>query len=178
MLDTCCALNLLASGHFEAIVRTPLGNQAVAYAIADVAMREATALRRGGGGENAEERIPIDWTSLFTNGLIRLEASATSAELATFLSLTAQIDDGEAMTLALASTRGYGVVTDDRKAQRFLGGVPCLGTPDLLHNWSTNAAVDASTLGIALRAIDDRARFVPPRAHPLRRWWNAALVVR
>lgn len=175
MLDACCALNLLASGHFEAILKAPLGNEAVVYTIADLAMREATALRRGGSGEDADERIPIDWASLFASGSIRLEASATSAELTTFISLVTQIDDGEAMTLALASARGYGVVTDDRKAQRFLGSVPCLGTPDLLHNWSINAAIDGPTLAAALRAINDHANFVSPRAHPLRQWWNTAL---
>lgn len=35
-------------------------------------------------------------------------------ELTEFVRLAAQIDDGEAMTIALAASRGYGVITDDR----------------------------------------------------------------
>lgn len=178
MLDACCALNFLASGYCKDILAVPLGSQVVTYTVADLVMREVTALRRGGGGEDADERLPIDWNSVLATGSVRLEASATSAELRAFVSLAAQVDDGEAMTIALAASRSYGIVTDDRKAQRFLGDVPCLGTPDLLHNWHVNAGTNAPTLGVALRAIEDRANFTAPRAHPLRNWWNAALAAR
>lgn len=178
MLDACCALNLVASGHFEAVLRTPLNSQTVIYTIAAIAVREAASLRHGGSGEDANEREPIDWNPYLASGAIQLEAPAVNTELALFVSLATQIDDGEAMTLALASSRGYGIITDDRKAHRFLGSVPYLGTPDLLHNWSVVADVDAPILGAALRAIDERANFAAPRWHPLRDWWNTALSIR
>ena len=174
MLDACCALNLLASGHFEAILRTPVGGRALVYTIAEVAAREAASLRRGGTGEDAEEREPVDWAAIYGSGLVRQESLRTDEEIDAFVSLASNIGDGEAMTLAIASARGYGVITDDRKALRFLGTVPHLGTLDLLHNWSQTAEVDASTLGTVLNTIGDRARFTAPRAHPLREWWERA----
>lgn len=172
--DACSALNLAASGHIEGILQAPVNNRSLRYSLADLVIQEAAALRRGKDGLDANERDPIDWNTWIAANIISRESETTSAELAEFVRLTAQIDDGEAMTLALAASRGYGVVTDDRKAQRILAPLPCLDTPTLLKNWAEQTRCESAVLGLALRQIADRARFVPPRHHPLRSWWDEA----
>lgn len=178
LLDACSALNIFASGHASAILRTPLHGQIVSYAVVDIVRKEIAFLRRGGSNDDADERDPIDWTSILAAGLIREEAAITDDESATYVALTAHLDDGEALTLALAAARGYGIVTDERKAQHFLDSTPHYGTPDLLHNWSTQGGIEASTLRVVLRDISERASFTAPCGHPLRSWWNDALAMR
>lgn len=172
LLDACSALNIFASGHAAAILRAPIRGQTVSYAIVNIVREETAFLRRGGNGDDADELDPIDWASIVSSGLIREEAAITPNELASFVALATQLDDGEALTLAVSNVRGYGIVTDERKAQRFLGSIAHLGTPDLMHNWSTLNGVDAHILSVALRDIAERASFTAPRGHPLRTWWN------
>lgn len=174
IIDACCVINLVASGQTEAILHTPLNSKSVTYAIADTALNEATVLRRGGGGENSNDHERIDWAVINGSNLI-LVKTANAEEMDVFVSLASQVDDGEAMTIAIASARGFGVVTDDRKARRFLDGLPCLGTLDLLHNWSLAAQVDEKILVASVRSIRERANFVAPRTHSLSNWWNQLL---
>ena len=51
--------------------------------------------------------------------VMRLE---TPSEEASFVELAAVLDDGEAVTGAIALNRGHLVAIDDRKARRVLGG--------------------------------------------------------
>src|SRR4051812_35969525 len=56
-----------------------------------------------------------------------------------FVQLAADIDDGEAMTCALAVRRGYAVATDDRKTLRLLRErhpqVQILSTSSIVSGW-------------------------------------------
>ena len=81
----------------------------------------------------------MDLTSLLEEGLIQLMRLEHPAEEISFIDLVANLDDGEAVTGALAFRRGWSVATDDRKARRVLGQlnppVELVSTLELLKLW-------------------------------------------
>jgi len=172
LLDTCVVINLYATGRMSDI----LAQQPDGCLIADLVYAEALYVRRGGAGEDAGEREPVALDSIRTAGLLTV-VSATEAEIATFAELVFDLDDGEALTLALALHRRLVCVTDDRKARRLAGerGITLLSTLDLVHAWAIAAAVPDDALRSVLAAMRERAAYVPGRIHPLRPWWEAAV---
>jgi len=174
-LDVCILLNLSATSRAEEILQA-LPEQ---FAVADRAAGEVLFLRRGGGGPDAEERVPVDLAPLVASGALTLLHLDTDKEVAAYVDFAAELDDGEAMTCALALCRNLAVATDDRKAQRLLSAaapaVPVYTTPGLLRRWAALRGVSASELALVLAAIQDRARFVPGRRDPDTGWWKAAL---
>lgn len=174
VLDACCLLNLRAGDMLDAIAAI-LGPPLI---VAEAVGQEALFLRRGGGGEDADERDPLDimsWVARGTLSIVSLEES----ELATFLAYAGQVDSGEAATCALATHRRLAVATDDRKARRLLGAhAPDLrlySTLDLLKLWADSGGIAAVALARTLLAVRDRGNFLPPKADPLREWWHAGI---
>ncbi|MBA2244979.1 MAG: hypothetical protein H0W11_08475 [Gemmatimonadetes bacterium] len=173
LLDACCLINLAATGRVEELLRsipTPIW-------VADLVFgTEALYLRRGGGGEDAEERDRIDLTSLRDAGLLQVAGAEADAELATFITLAMDLDNGEAVTGALALHRGADVATDDRKAIRVLSAAgPELRiwrTSELIKDWAERLAVPQATVREVLLNVQERARFRPRRGDPLREWWD------
>jgi predicted nucleic acid-binding protein len=98
-------------------------------------------------------------------------------ELATFIDISLDLEDGEALTIALAVHRGWLVATDDRKAQRIAHerGVLLLTTLDLVKAWSERKCISPGDLHAALMALRERARYAPGRTHALYAWWEAAI---
>lgn len=178
LIDACCSLNLATTGELNAILQTPFAGRQLRWFLPEEVIAEAAFLRRGGTGEDAEARVPCDWESHFAAGVLARTDAQTEAETELFVSLSQVIDSGEAMCLALASQRGWGLVTDDIKAQKWAGEVPYLSTLDLLKNWSDHHQIPASRLGATLHQIRERARYGPPRRHPLRAWWLTNLSAR
>lgn len=171
LLDACVVINLFASRHMAAILDTAPGQ----VAVADLVVAESLYVRRGGAGDDANEPEPVDLSPLIaTNRLSVL--TATDEELETFVGLTLDVDDGEAMTLALAIHRQATVVTDDRKVKRVLAGrAPLRSTPDLIKDWADQANVPEPVLRLALIDVQQRGSYLPGRTHPLRTWWDATL---
>jgi predicted nucleic acid-binding protein len=93
------------------------------------------------------------------------------AEADDYVTFSASIDDGEAMSLAIARVRGYSLVTDDRKARQFAMnlGVEVYGTTDILRHWAEENP--NAEIGHLLRAIERRARYRPPDDDPNFNWW-------
>jgi predicted nucleic acid-binding protein len=145
------------------------------FAITDVARREAQAVRRG-VGEHADDRDPIPWEELVTAEMVDVLTLTGEAEAATFVEFAAQLDDGEAATCALARHRGYAVATDDRSARRLLPmGAPAMriySTLDLMRQWCDVRTFRPAEIGQVLNDVRERGRFLPPRANPLRPWWE------
>jgi hypothetical protein len=94
-------------------------------------------------------------------------------ELAAYVAFAAELDDGEAMALAIARCRGWQLATDERKAIRLAGevGVPVLTTPAVLKRWVDVLGPSGTEVGAALSAIRDRARFLLSGRDPLCDWW-------
>jgi hypothetical protein len=172
LLDACCVLNLFASGQVDAI----LASLPFRIGIAERAATEALYLRRGGEGDDADERIAIDLQPLVEGGVVEILTVDTEAEIATYVTLATQLDDGEAMTCALALHRDCAVATDDRKAIRLLVSltppIEVLTTSILLKMWADTPGVADAVVRQALLDIRERARFLPGRHDSLKSWWD------
>jgi predicted nucleic acid-binding protein len=172
--DSCCLLNLFATGHIEEILRALPWRFAIATAVAG----ETVWILRGGTGIDATERVAVDVMSLVSAGLLEIIGPTSDAEYEAYVQLAAVLDDGEAMTGSLAMHRGAAVATDDRKARREIAArapdVRLVSTAELLCDWATLESVAAAVLAKALRDIRTRARFVPGAQDPLYGWWTAA----
>ena len=99
------------------------------------------------------------------------------AEEISFIDLAANLDDGEAVTVALAFRRGWSVSTDDRKARRVLGQlsppVELVSTLGLLKLWAEEVQVPSDELGAAMAEMQSTASYRPGARDPLYEWWRS-----
>jgi hypothetical protein len=177
VLDVCCLINLAAADARD----TWLGALGLRWMLPEAVLVEALFLRRSGkpaadhGDSNIVDptREPIMLDSHLAPGLLTVVRPETEVELAGYVALASELDDGEAMALAIARHRGWHLATDDRKAIRLAGeaGLPVLTTPAVLKRWVDRLSPSAGEIGGALIAIRDRARFLPIGRDPLCDWW-------
>jgi hypothetical protein len=93
-----------------------------------------------------------------------------------YVRFAADLDDGEAMSLAICHSRSYALATDDRKARRMAGAIKAcpvrlVSTGQTLRNWAGTSAPPDSDVKRVLSAIERRARFLPPGDAPSYQWW-------
>jgi predicted nucleic acid-binding protein len=166
LIDTCTLINLLASGEPELL----LGGLSSICMVCEAVSRESLFLRAE--QENVPpQRIALD--PLFASGILHACQTESVEEEALYVSLAAELDDGEAMSLAISSVRGYGLATDDRKARGLaneIGSVPLFSTAEILHSMSHH---DPTRIREIIQRIESRARYMPHPAAPLSDWWNA-----
>lgn len=168
VVDACCLINLYAAGDFRRFLKT------VGYAwhVPTAVMSEALFIRVK--DESGEERPqPIELTPLVEDGQISVCAITGGDETDLYVRLSAVLDDGEAMALAIARQREWTLATDDAKAQRYAGQleVTVVTTPELMRRWADANKVDAREVRAALRRIQASARFIPRRGSPMHGWW-------
>ena len=162
MIDASTLLNLLATDRIEQIARS-IADTCLICAVVE---KECLTLRSADGSR--VEPVTIDpYIASFT--LTRCEMNEAEAD--DYVTFSASIDDGEAMSLAIARARGYSLVTDDRKARGFAisAGVSVYGTTTILRYWADENAV--ADVGQLLGAIERRARYRPPDDDPHFSWW-------
>lgn len=176
LLDASCLLNLYATGFLEEItVSLPIEFRVAAF----VVEFEALFIRRADPTGGKDVKVPVNLTSLLEEGLIQLMRLEGSAEEASFVELAADLDDGEAVTGALAFYRGCSVATDDRKARRVLGQlippVELVSTLELLKLWAEDNQVPEDKLASAMAAMQSCASYRPGRRDPLYEWWRSTI---
>ncbi|MGI8554362.1 MAG: hypothetical protein ACR2PL_26785 [Dehalococcoidia bacterium] len=175
LLDTCCLLNLHATRRIEEIFRA----LNLVIAIVDRVSREAMYLRRGGGDEDADEHERIDLQPLIAKGFLRVLRLEVDEEFTSFVRFAADLDDGEAMTCAVAVHRGAMIATDDRKTLRILAGraphTEVYTTARLIKHWADAHSIVGPELKPVLLDIQERTHFFPGRHEPLREWWEAQI---
>ena len=112
-------------------------------AIANIVRRESQYVLVGGTGDDALDREAIELSSMIATGALDVIETDDDEELLTFIDLTRDLDDGEAMTLALAIHRTGEIMTDDRKAIRLAheAGVPLMTSLDLMKNWGESVSI-------------------------------------
>lgn len=169
LLDACAVLSLHATDRFaEILASTP---QPVA--VVDVVVQESLFIRRVIDGESV--RVSVDLNRFVETGVLALMVADNEQELQTFIDLAMHLDDGEAMTAALAIHRNGVLVTDDRKAERILAGrVRLQSTLGLIKEWAESKQVSHDVVRKALAGVDQRG-YRPGRHHPLRQWWDDAM---
>ena len=168
VVDACCLINLYAAGDFRRFLET------VGYAwhVPTAVMNEALFIRVK--DESGEERPqPIKLTPLVEDGQIRVCAITGGDETDLYVRLSAVLDDGEAMALAIARLRGWTLATDDAKARRYADqlNVAVLTTPELMRRWADANKIDAPGIRAALRRIQACARFAPRSGSTMYEWW-------
>ncbi|MXZ01096.1 hypothetical protein F4Y93_10775 [Candidatus Poribacteria bacterium] len=172
ILDASCLLNLYATGRFGEILVVSLYR----FAVADYVLDEEalfTLVRESFDGPL--ERAPVDLRPFIEDGLVEVMSVESTEEIATFVDLAIQIDDGEAITASLAAHRGCAVATDDRKARRVIAEqaptVPLVSTLDLLSEWAEASQMSMSELKSVFAAMQTGASYVPGRRDPRFDWW-------
>ena len=170
ILDTCVLINLLASDEADAILLS-LG---VACHVCAAVSRETMYLRSEG---LQGQREPTDLSPLFASGMLQLCDLQGQAEEDLYVGYAADLDDGEAMSLAISQFRGYCLATDDRKTRRLARetglNIVLLTTAEILRVWAEQNKPVPAALATAIQRISSRARFVPPPEDPNYSWWQA-----
>ncbi|MEV5828480.1 hypothetical protein AB0L25_23260 [Spirillospora sp. NPDC052242] len=169
LLDACVALNLVAADAID-VVADALG---LTFVMASTAASEVRYVEDVVDGERIRTEVRLE--PHVTKGTLELTEVRPGAEMATFVDLTAQVDDGEAATLAMAVHRGLPVVTDDRAALRAaarLGITAAVGTAGLLRRYEGIAAPPQHEMAAMLVAVERRACFRPGKNSPDFAWWT------
>ena len=165
--DACVLINLVATDRFEDICAS-LDFQ---FVVSTAVVGEALYLRNSLTG--AAEKINL--ADLIERKLLTVVSVDTDEERRRYVTYATQLDDGEAMSLALAECREIALATDDRKAIRLVKEqklkVNIWSTADLLQEWQRKSSLHRNEMRNVLVAIRDRARFIPRDAA----WWNELL---
>lgn len=170
-IDACCLIDLLASGHVEAILRAAGFDWHLPSAVRD----EVEHVRRYDPDQPGRTmKVAADLSPLIASGVSQVCAPADQAERDRFVFHAAQFrSDGEAMGIALAVQRRWAFATDDRKAIRVArqAGLSVVCCPELVKRWADATKPDQATLRKVLRDIQVLAQFKPNPAMPECHWW-------
>ena len=172
VLDTSCLLNLYATGHFREIAASLRDQVGVSDFVLE---EEALFIRRGSPTDGQEVLDPVDLSPFVSEGLVEVMYLESPNEKATFVDLSAVVDDGEAVTAALALHRGCSIAIDDRKARRVLAEraptVPLVSTLELVVRWVENVSVPLDELRSSLKRMRFRTNYVLGSCDPHYEWW-------
>jgi hypothetical protein len=170
VLDTCVVINLLATNRIADIVKVVAPCRLVCSAV----WGESLYLRSTEADGHPEA---VDLTPLFDRNIFTRCEIEGDVEEALYVGYALELDDGEAMSLALAESRNLALATDEKKARRVIQenapALSLLSTPQIMHTWAEGR--HPGELATAIRLIHVRARFHPSPADPLADWWQAVL---
>ena len=169
--DACVVINLVATGRSNEILAASDHRLLVPRIVADHELGYLDI-----AGSDPLERELIDLAPLVGAGSA-LVVDLVAEELDEFVIFARDVDDGEAAALAIARHRELRIATDDRKAQRVASqaqpSIAIIRTSELLRTWSEN--VPPAEVSAALRAIRDRAHYLPRSSDPNYAWWEELL---
>lgn len=171
VIDACCLIDLLVTGHVEAILQAAGLDWHLPVAV-EGEVRHVRQHDRAQPGQYL--KTAVDLSPLKTSGVLQVCAPGDQSEQDRFVHHAAQFrSDGEAMCIAIAERRGWLVATDDRKAVRVAqrAGLTVVSCPELVRRWSDTSKPDQATLCKALRDIQVLAQFHPNPAMPEYQWW-------
>jgi len=159
-------MNILACGVANEVLinhRVLLGPKTRGESLFIYSDHTRTAVQQIDNAYLIQQRLPFD------------EVTLTAIEAVKAVRLAAEVDDGEAEALALASERAVSILTDDNAALRLAPtlGVATITTLDLLYDWAQN--VTEARVKAALLSMRVRGNYAPPRRHALRHWYIGVL---
>ncbi|HVA63841.1 MAG TPA: hypothetical protein VNF74_08965 [Terriglobales bacterium] len=169
LLDACVLINLAATGRAPELLRVLAPQCWIAKAAAD----ESLYLRPLAEGDKPES---LDLPSLLAIGAIEVKSLESEVETDLYVANATELDDGEAMSVALAASRSAALASDDRKTRRFVEArfptIPLFSTAEIVHAWAPGKP--AAEVKHSLRLIEIRARYRPAPGDPLADWWATA----
>lgn len=170
-IDACCLIDLLASGHAEAILRAT----GYTWYLPSTVHGEVQHVRQHDPAQQGQFlRVPVDLSPLIASGLLTPCDPGNPAKQERYVHFATLFrSDGEAMCIALAEQRGWSFASDDRKAIRIAqqAGLTVVSCPELLKCWAATTTPDEATLRRALLDIETLAQFRPYPALPEHPWW-------
>jgi hypothetical protein len=126
-----------------------------------------------------EEILRSNLQPLIEQGLIRVVSPDSEAEENSFVNCAVELDDGEAVTGAIAMHRHWGIATDDRKARRVFARtnpqVQLLSTPEHIKHWTDTHNPPLDVVREVLQNIQTQASYTPPAMHTLHAWWHSII---
>lgn len=170
LLNDCSVLlNLLAADCLDGIA-TDTGWQ---FAICPAVRDEVKKLR----DPHTSEMVAVDVGPLIDSGLLQVLELSSEEEQTLYVEQAIVVDDGEAMSIAIAASRHLELAIDDKQAanhtRRSFPEIRLWSTPEILKQWQEAGCMDAGVLRDAIRLIEVRARYSPPKSHVLAQWWQA-----
>jgi len=167
LLDACVAINLIATQEFDEIA---VANSVTFLMVAEAAA-EVSSLRSAVDGERVI--VPISVEEYTRSGSL-VFTQLEDSEFPLFVQFAAQVDDGEAATMAVAATRSLPLASDDKGCRRLCAERELpepLYTSRLVRRYVTDAGRTPKEISRLLRKVEEQASFVPPRNDPDRSWW-------
>jgi hypothetical protein len=168
--DSSVLLNLLAANCLESIASVTGWQFAICPAVRD----EAKKLRDGSTGE----MVYVELTPLIASGLLQVLEISGDEEQTLYVAQAIVVDDGEAMSIAIAAHRHLELAIDDKQAanhtRRTFPEIRLWSTPEILKHWCEVGGADHPTPHSAIRLIESRSRYFPAKSHPLATWWQSA----
>jgi hypothetical protein len=170
-IDACCVIDLLASGHAEAILRA----SGYVWQLPSAVQAEVLHVRQHDPASPGQVlKVPADLSGLITSGVLTVCDPTTRQELNRYVHYAAQFrSDGEAMCLALAESRSWVVATDDRRAIRVAQqvGLTVVSCPALVKAWADATGPAQAMLKQVLQDIQVLGQFRPHPAMREYQWW-------
>jgi len=170
IVDACCLINLYAAGEIASFL-SALKDR---FYVPSIVIGESLYVIKPDKDDPAKMVTEkIDLTAPIQAGAIRTCDPKSDEENALFVQFASEVDDGEAVCLAIAKSRGWSVATDDRKAQRLAGesGIPVVTTPELVKAWADASEATDEEVSAVVQRVRDCARFIPRRGSILYEWW-------
>lgn len=169
ILDACVLINLLASGEIEEMLRAYASDTLICTAVEG----ESIYLRTD---DPKTPFVPIDLGPLIASGLLTVCRIEGDDEAELYVDYTSVLDDGEAMSLAIALSRGFWLATDERKTRRLFLETANMSdhltsTSALVRRWAEDNAIPIDRVKAALSNIEKRARYQPPTTDANYQWW-------
>jgi hypothetical protein len=173
ILDACCIINLFASQQMRAVLETIPKSLSVATYVKD---HEVLNIYSGPIDNVQEASELINLQPFINERLLVLVDIETEIEANAYVNFAQRLDDGEAITGAIAINRNWAIATDDsasvRLFQRSAPHITIVSTLDLVKYWVDIRNPNESIVRDALLNIRLRGRYEPHRNHPLSKWWQ------
>lgn len=173
IIDACILLNLIATGVIQEILSVIAQNSMICVLVKD----ESLYLRKE---EDVNENESVDIDNLISQGVIQICDCENAEEQELFVNLAASLDDGEAMSLAIALSRNWHLATDDKKARRIFkennsNDDFLISTTNLIKVWAESENIADDTIKSILLKVERKASFRPPKSDINLQWWNDIL---
>lgn len=166
--DSSVLLNLLAADCLTSIAAVTGWQFAICPAVRD----EAKKLRDLQSGDMVE----VDITPHIASGVLQVLELSGEEEQTLYVEQSIVVDDGEAMSIAIAAHRHLELAIDDKQAanhtRRTFPEIRLWSTPEILKYWAEVGRVNAKVLREAIRLIEVRSRYFPSKSHALADWWR------
>lgn len=159
ILDACCAITLFESGYMGAILTATQKEIAIASYV------------------HEEEVKRANLQPLIDGGLLTVVVPEGEEEENTYVNYSVELEDGEAVSGAIAVHRNWAMATDETKAINFFARrapqLQLVSTPELVKYWVETTNQSLGVARTVLQSIRTRARYEPGPQHVLHEWWQA-----